>query len=134
MKLFYYLYFSLTSLLPELKPIINPNATSKIATTNCKPSTIKTNPPVTNNFITIPQIACTNAVIVTININTIGIYNINPFLPVTFKKTANEIKTIAANNWLADPNNGQILTYPPKLNKYPQTKEIIVETYLLVKT
>ena len=68
------------------------------------------------------------------NINTIGIYNINPFLPVTFKKTANEIKTIAANNWLADPNNGQILTYPPKLNKYPQTKEIIVETYLLVQT
>ena len=40
-----------------------------------------------------------------------------PFLPVTFKNTASEINTIAASNWFAEPNNGQMLTYPPKLNK-----------------
>ena len=38
----------------EQEEYFGANATSKIATTNCKPSTIKTNPPVTNNFITIP--------------------------------------------------------------------------------
>ena len=41
----------------------------------------------------------------------------NPLRPVTFKNTDNETNTMAANNWFALPNNGQMFKYPPKLNK-----------------
>ena len=71
---------------------------------------------------------------VTTNIIVIGAYNMNPFLPVTFKNTDKEINTIAANNWFAEPNSGQMLLYPPKLNRYPPASVMIVAKYLFVRT
>ena len=97
--------------------IINPNAINRTAKNNCSPSVINANPPVTNNFKQMLYTDIPKLVIVTTNIITIGTYNIYPLRPVTFKNTDNETNTIAASNWLALPNNGQIFKYPPKLNR-----------------
>ena len=71
---------------------------SKRAKNNCNPSVKKANPPVTNNFLQMAYTLIPKDVMVTTNIIVIGAYNMNPFLPVTFKNTDKEINTIAANN------------------------------------
>ena len=47
----------------------------------------------------------------------IGAYNVQPVLPVVFKNTAIAIRTIAASNWFAEPNNGHTLLYPPSVKR-----------------
>jgi hypothetical protein len=51
--------------------------------------------------------------------------------PVTFKNTQSVIRTSALNNWLAEPNNGQMLAYPIFVSTKPQRSVMIVEKYVL---
>src|SRR5699024_10247696 len=60
----------------------------------------------------------------------IGAYSIHPFLPVVNRKTEIAIRTKDARSWLAAPNNGHTLLYPPRHNKKPNTRVITVAKYL----
>ena len=51
--------------------------------------------------------------------------------PVTFKNTQSVRITRALNNWLAEPNNGQIFAYPILVRMNPHTNVTIVEKYVL---
>ena len=75
-----------------------------------------------------------SAVKVTASMTNIGMYSVQPVLPVVFKKTASAISTSAASSWFAEPNSGQILLYPPSVSKYPKNKVMMVAKYLLVRT
>ncbi len=44
------------------------------------------------------------------------------------------INTRDARSWLAAPNNGQTLLYPPRHNKNPNTRVITVAKYLFAKS
>ena len=51
--------------------------------------------------------------------------------PVTFKNTQSVRITRALNNWLAEPNNGQIFAYPILVRMNPHTNVTTVEKYVL---
>ena len=75
---------------------------------NCRPSTRKVACPAAM-FLISAIVFWTSAVKVTASIVNIGIYNVQPVLPVVFKKTASAISTSAAKSWFAEPNRGHTL-------------------------
>ena len=81
--------------------------------------------------LTIAISLCTSAVNVTQSIMIRGGKSILLLRPVTFKNTQSVIRTSALNNWLAEPNNGQMLAYPIFVSTKPQRSVTIVEKYVL---
>ena len=81
--------------------------------------------------LTIAIVLCTSAVNVTQSMMIRGGKSILLLRPVTFKNTQSVRITRALNNWLAEPNNGQIFAYPILVRMNPHTNVTIVEKYVL---
>lgn len=83
--------------------------------------------------LTIAIVLCTSAVNVTQSMMIRGGKSILLLRPVTFKNTQSVRITRALNNWLAEPNNGQILAYPILVRMNPHTNVTIVEKYVIAQ-
>lgn len=77
--------------------------------------------------LTIAISLCTSAVNVTQSIMIRGGKSILLLRPVTFKNTQSVRITRALNNWLAEPNNGQIFAYPILVRMNPHTNVTTVD-------
>ena len=109
----------------ELTTMVTPSAINRIAMINCKPSTKKVALPALIAFNK-PIVLCTNAVNVTQSMMINGGNNILLLRPVTFMNTQSVINTSALNNWLAEPNNGQMFAYPILARTNPHNNVIKV--------
>ena len=81
--------------------------------------------------VTSALVLCTRAVVVTQSMMASGGNSILLLRPVTFMNTHRVTRTRADNNWLADPNSGQMLEYPIRVRTKPKNRVSRVETYLL---
>ena len=79
-------FFVLNNFLKSKKATNTPKAINKIAKINCSPDVKKSKVPVVIHAFTMLYTERPSELKVTTSIVHIGMYNINPFRPVTFRK------------------------------------------------